>query len=156
MLVLLALVLLTLVGGVTAYLVSQGVRASGQDRVAIDGFFCAESGLVAGRRFFAANVAQWNAILGGGGVAGYPVTGSISGSGPPDFRVTITDNSDELPPLQDNPLVDNDLTVVIHSQCIRSGIPALQLDQFFSMGGDLSSDYRNQGGKGARNANNQN
>ncbi len=110
---------------------------------------CAESGLQWGRIFYGSKpTSWWNQALAGTAVdaSGHPynqpdfmsldwtspvslyvakdVAGRIDGHAvgagyPPDFIVTIRDNPDEFP--VPNPNRDNDLLIILRSECVRPG-----------------------------------
>lgn len=152
---------LMLIGAVGAGLLSANLRSAGTQRTAARALYCAEAGLALGRAYFLANVGLLNTILqcNAGQAAcpqGYPVRGSAATDGSAGFEVTITDNYDELPPQQGNPLQDADLTVVLTSRCTDADLPPRVISQHVSFDFNQISDYRAQSGYGRANAGNQN
>lgn len=152
---------LMLIGAVGAGLLSANLRTAGAQRIAARALYCAEAGLAAGRTFFLANAGMVNAILqcNAGQAAcptGYPVRGSAASDGSASFEVTISDNYDELPPQQGNPLQDADLIVILTSRCTDAALPPRVISQHVSFDTSQISDYRAQSGFGRANAGNQN
>lgn len=143
----------------TAYLLTIETRSTGMVTMARRSLFCAEAGLAAGRATVVANYATWSLVL--DGVAGndpawYPITGRMeAGAGPADYEVTLRDNDDELPPLANDPTVDNDLKVFIISRCTRyPEYPRVVMELIeYQRAGDA---YRSQSGRGAFNTGNAN
>jgi hypothetical protein len=120
--------------------------------------FCAESGLSAGRPFVAGNVASWPAMLDsdpGNDPDGYPIEGDLDGDGTADYRVEITDNDDEMPPVENNPELDIDSTIFMVSTCLKYPDTPRQVLEMISFSGS-GYNYRNQSGQGAGGTNNAN
>lgn len=120
--------------------------------------FCAEAGLAAGRSYVATNVASWPAMLDddtGNDPDGYPIEGDLDGDGAADYRVEITDNDDELPPAENNPVLDIDATIFMVSTCLRYPDTPRQVLEMISFSGG-GTNYRNQSGQGAGGTNNAN
>ena len=131
MLVLILIMALLAGGAVLFGLQVQATTNTDLTRHGMDSFYCAESGLSAARTLVANNYAQWNASL----CAGTCVVGSdgseptwlhspavphdLDGDGVADFVITLKDNDDELAPLADDPVHDNDLKVWIVSTCTK-------------------------------------
>jgi hypothetical protein len=74
--------------------------------------------------------------------------------GTEDFRVTISDNCDELPPLNcatqttgAGQYADNDLTVILRSECKMSGAGGRTQQEWVTFTG-AGKNYRGQGGQG--------
>jgi hypothetical protein len=135
---------------------STELRSAGVERTARLGFYCAEAGLEQARGYFSANYSQWSAMFGSGTPpAGYPVTGDVDGDGVPDYRVTLRDDVDELPPLTNDPLHDNNLTAVMISRCINPDFGNRQLESIVRCN-VRGTDYRYQSGHGSSHAGNEN
>lgn len=133
------LLLALIVFGVLTYTGAEQER-SGRSVRDIDAQTCSESAAQWGRKFYGENYPRWNQML-SGAEAGYnnPESklanlatdwgagsfGRIDGQAvqlpdrPPDFRVTISDNIDEFPPVPPNPGQDNDLQVVLRAECLN-------------------------------------
>jgi len=80
---------------------------------------CADAGLQRGRTYFANKYLTWDTLLTA------PLTdssrillGDADGDGSNDYKVTIRDNVDEFG--TNDPQRDNDLRIVVHSECISS------------------------------------
>lgn len=138
------LLIALIIFGALAYTGAEQER-SGRSVRDIDAQTCSESAAQWGRKFYGDNYPRWNQML-SGAMPGYnnPESqvdelasewgpnsfGRIDGQPvrmpdrPPDFRVTISDNIDEFPPVQPNPFQDNDLQVVLRAECI---IPRLAI-----------------------------
>lgn len=85
-------------------------------------FFCAEAGLQHGRRAFGRRFSEWNTMLSNpGGVTDYPLVGDSDGDATNDYEVTIRDNEDEFGPGGNDPDQDNDLRVIVRSECTKPG-----------------------------------
>lgn len=153
-LVLSVMSVLLLAGIVGVGLFVGGLRASGHDVDAKRALFCSEAGLAAGKAYFGANYASWDAFLKcnfTGGCSGYPLTGFAD---PPDnqypYSVRILDNLDE--PLTPDPRHDNDLTVIVESRCTRDGLPARILQEYVSLQPSAAgTGYRQAGGQSGTN-----
>lgn len=138
------LLLALIIFGALAYTGAEQER-SGRSVRDIDAQTCSESAAQWGRKFYGENYPRWNQMLSGAepgynnpeskleamatdwGVGSY---GRIDGQAvqmpdrPPDFRVTLSDNIDEFPPVEPDPGQDNDLQVVLRAECI---IPRLAI-----------------------------
>lgn len=144
----------------SVYLLTAETRSTSYTTMARRSLFCAEAGLAAARSVVAANHAGWSAALDSdpsNDPAWYPITGHLdaNGSGPPDYRVTLRDNDDELPPLDNDPIRDNDLRVFIVSSCVlypEHPRTVMELIEYSAAG----HAYRNQSGQGAGNTGNAN
>jgi hypothetical protein len=83
--------------------------------------YCAEAGLSAARPLVAANYTQWNAALTAGTEPAWLIAGlgnhSIDGDTTADFEISLRDNDDEVSPIANNTLIDNDQTIYIVSKC---------------------------------------
>jgi hypothetical protein len=159
-----ALALLLVLCGVAAMLgalalrgAASDLRVAGATRSAKTGFYCAEAGLAASRTYFATNYAQWGQMFdtSHGVPAGYPVTGDLDGDGVADYQVTLRDNVDEFPPLQNNPNRDNDLTAIMVSRCISPTMSGRTLQEIVYLN-TRGSTYHYQAGHGAGHAGNEN
>ena len=120
--------------------------------------FCAEAGLSAGRPYVSLNVASWPLMLDGdpgNDPEGYPIEGDLDGDGVADFRVEITDNDDELPPVENDPDLDIDATIFMVSTCLKYPDTPRQVLEMISFSGG-GTNYRNQSGQGAGGTNNAN
>jgi len=115
---------------------------TGRVNRAISARNCAEAGIQRGRLLLAQNIGNWNKILSNdptlsanlSGLAtpdsplmdtskfGTASLGRVDGEptslGKADFMISVSDDFDEVPP---NPLRDNNLQVILRSECIRSG-----------------------------------
>lgn len=142
------IVLVLIVTGVLAYTGSEQERSSRSVRE-LDAQDCAESGAQYGRKWYGDHFDQWNNYLKTPNPSGelprnnpestkqteYPNWGEgsfgrmdglpVDGSHLPDFRVTIADNLDELPPDAPNPYQDNDMQIIMRSECINPRLIAL-------------------------------
>jgi hypothetical protein len=120
--------------------------------------FCAESGLAASRSVVGANYADWADVLDSdpsNDPGWYPITGDLDGDGVDDYSVTIQDNDDELPPLDNDPTKDNDLKIFVLSTCtMYPDTPQEILELVTYEGGGAV--YRNQSGQGSGNTGNAN
>lgn len=151
---------LLVAAGASVYLLTAETRSTGYTAMARKSLFCAEAGLAAARTVVARNHAGWGAALDGNSAnnpAWYPITGHLeaNASGPPDFTVTLRDNDDELPPLDNDPARDNDLRVFIVSRCDKyPDYPrtVMELVEYSAAG----HTYRHQAGQGGGNTGNSN
>jgi len=151
---------LLVAAGASVYLLTAETKSTSFTAASRRSLFCAEAGLAAARNIVARNHGGWNAALdtnGSNDPAWYPITGYLdaNGSGPPDFTVTLKDNDDELPPLDNEPNRDNDLRVFIVSRCDRypeHPRTVMELVEYSSAG----HTYRHQGGQGGNNSGNTN
>jgi hypothetical protein len=157
----LILVTALLAGGALAmYLQLADTRSAQYVTESRASLYCAEAGLARARRFVSINVQLWPAMLDdddGNDPEGYPIEGRLDGAttGPPDFRVVIRDNDDELPPAANNPGLDTDGTIFMVSTCLRyPDTPREVLEMISFSGGGFN--YRNQSGQGAGGTNNAN
>jgi hypothetical protein len=131
------------------------LRASGAERSARLGFYCAEAGIEAARGFFAANYPQWSAMFSGTALGGYPVSGDLDGDGVADYQVTLRDDVDEFPPLQNDPLHDSDLVAIMVSRCVNPSMSPRQLEEIVVYNG-RGTDYRTQSGHSSAHSGNEN
>lgn len=177
MLIMVLILLAALVGALAVRGSFSELRMMGAERQSRTSFYCAEAGLNAARPIVGANPGQWNNMLNWPtttvvGIT-YPITGSITGgigtvdsaTGKPDYRVTIVDNKDEYP-LADNPLQDNDLSVILVSDCLdadpnnaqvaTSDMGTRELRELATYGGSLPNDYRFQAGHSSTHSGNEN
>ena len=109
--------------GIALYVQLGSTRGAGLARFARSSLYCSEAGLQAARPIIINNYPTWNAVLdpmvanpawyGTGGIMGDAGDGDADND---DWLVTIEDNVDEFP--VNNPDRDNDLTVVVRSQCL--------------------------------------
>lgn len=145
-------------GGVALYLQLQGTRGAGMVAAARRSLYCAEAGLAASRETLALNYLSWPVLLDGdpsNDPSWYPLTGDIDGQAGDDYRVTIRDNDDELPPAASDPARDNDRQVFLVSTCIADPGTSRQVVELLLVAGGGHA-YRSQAGGGAFNAGNQN
>jgi hypothetical protein len=138
-------VMLMFVAGLMLYASQQRSRAIASAR-GMTRLSCAEAGLQLARNFFGRNVPQWNTFLSNPSTydpvaASWITTAGLSpanprssalqlahpelfadldGDGSPDVYIYVRDNADELPPAVNNPMRDNDLTVIVGAVCISS------------------------------------
>lgn len=155
------LLLALIIFGALAYTGAEQER-SGRAVRDINAQTCAESAAQWGRKFYGDNYPRWNDMLLGNegndpgynnpesgleqlsnewGVGSY---GRIDGQPvqlpdfPPDFRVTISDNIDEFPPLPPEPRRDNDLQVVLRAECLnpRLSLPSQTVENVRSANPD--------------------
>lgn len=133
------------------------LRVAGSQRLAKNGFYCAEAGLYAARAYFANNYLLWNTMFDTSKQAptGYPVTGDLDGDGIIDYQVTLRDNVDEFPPAANNPIRDNDLTAIMVSKCVSPTMGPRQLQEIVVMNG-RGTNYRYQAGHGSNHSGNEN
>lgn len=146
--------------GTSVYLLTAETRSIAYTASARRALFCAEAGLATARSVVAGNYATWSDALDSNPANDpywYPITGSLDGvaGAPPDFEVTLRDNDDELPPLDNNAAQDNDLKVFIVSRCVKYPEYPRAVTELveYSSGGNV---YRNQAGQGAGNTGNAN
>lgn len=147
------LLLALLIFGVLTYTGAEQER-SGRSVRDIDAQTCAESAAQWGRKFYGEAYRtdpHWQQMLSGanpgynnpeskledlatewgvgsfGRIDGQPVS---MPDRPPDFRVTISDNIDEFPPVPPNPGRDGDLQVVLRAECLipRLSLPTRQVE----------------------------
>ena len=122
----------------------RGLAGANRSVQALTAETCVQSAVEYGRQFYGDNYPGWDDMLSGaqpgfnnpgapqsewgagsyGRMDGQP----IGPSTPPQFRVTLSDNVDEIPPAAPNPGRDNDLLVVIRAECIDPGLQASALD----------------------------
>ena len=130
LLVLVLMAMLAVIGAVI-------MRSAGADRIAAAklgaegaALACAESGLQFARRYYGCAYKtsnNWNDFL--TGVKAKTATGNLDGTTPgTDFEISIRDDDDEPAevdaggsPLGNDPLRDNNMTVVVESRCIAPG-----------------------------------
>lgn len=151
---------LMVVASTTALLLNAESRSTGYTAMARRSLYCAEAGLVTARAIAAANYATWPQALDadpGNDPPWYPIRGHLeqAATGAPDFEVTLRDNDDELPPLTNDPVADNDLKVFIVSRCLKypeHPRTVMELVEYTAAG----HAYRNQAGQGASNTGNAN
>lgn len=151
---------LLVAAGASVYLLTAETRSTSYTTMARRSLFCAEAGLAVARPIVAGNHGGWNLALDSNTAndpAWYPITGHLEANqtGAPDFVVTLRDNDDELPPLDNEPFRDNDLRIFIVSRCARypeHPRTVMELVEYSSAG----HAYRNQGGQGAGNTGNAN
>lgn len=144
----------------TAYLVTAETRSTAYTTMARRSLFCAEAGLAVARPIAAANYATWTQALDAdpsNDPPWYPITGHVelAALGPVDFEVTLRDNDDELPPLDNDPARDNDLRVFIVARCTKypeHPRTVMELIEYSAAG----HTYRNQAGQGGFNTGNAN
>ena len=144
----------------SVYLLTAETKATGHTASSRRSLYCAEAGLAMARSIVAANYATWSDALDGdpgNDPAWYPIRGRLDGAttGAPDFEVSLRDNDDELPPLENDPVRDNDLKVYVVSRCVADPeYPRAVMELIeYSSGGNV---YRNQAGQGAANTGNAN
>ncbi len=133
-------------------------RSSDLTRTGLAATYCAEAGLDAARSVVAANFSNWAASLAACGAGPYPCaepawlssalgTQNLSGGAGSDYWVYIKDNDDELPPLPNNPQIDNDLRVFVVSRCIKYADTVKEVEELIQYSGG-GQDYRSQQGLG--------
>ncbi len=107
------------------------LRSSGLSLANKRAYYCAESGLAAGRDFFRLNAAKWNEYL----RTNYILTGRASNTDPGlIYIVGISDNVDEFPPAVNDPLVDRDQTVLLRAQCTdTAGHQSATVQQYLTL-----------------------
>ena len=149
---------LTAGAGVMVYLQLQSTRSAALVVGGRGALYCAEAGLATARDIFGANAASWNAMIDADPAndpTWYPLTGDIDGDNQSDYTVTLRDNDDELPPLDNDPAKDNDSRVFIVSTCTKyPNTPRTILELVTYQSGGIA--YRNQSGGGAGNTGNNN
>jgi hypothetical protein len=133
-------------------------RSSDLTRTGLEATYCAEAGLDAARSVVAANFSNWAAALATCGSGPYPCaeppwlqsalgTQNLSGGTGSDYWIYIKDNDDELPPLPNNPQIDNDLRVFVVSRCIKYADTVKEVEELIQYSGG-GQDYRSQQGLG--------
>jgi|HubBroStandDraft_6_1064221.scaffolds.fasta_scaffold38265_5 hypothetical protein len=133
-------------------------RSSDLTRTGLSATYCAEAGLDAARSVVAANFSNWAASLSACGAGPYPCAEpawlssalglqDLDGDGVQDYTVYIKDNDDELPPLPNNPQIDNDLRVFVVSRCIKYADTIKEVEELIQYSGG-GQDYRSQQGLG--------
>jgi hypothetical protein len=144
-------------GGVALYLQLQGTKGAGMVKAARSSLYCAEAGLNAARGVIALNYLSWPLALDTDKTNDpdwYPVRGDLDEDTVDDFEVTIKDNDDEVPPLND-PARDNDRQVFAISRCLKSNQGSRQVKELLMVAG-AGHVYGSQSGGGAFNSGNQN
>lgn len=148
-------------GATVLYLQLSSTRSAGLVNRTRSALYCAEAGIAMARPILGNNYASWSAALDNdpGTVPAfqYPIVGDIDNppDGVNDFSVTIRDNDDELPPLENNPNKDNDLSIYIVSRCTKFGdMPRTVMELVTYQGG--GNVYRNQSGFGPGGTGNKN
>ncbi len=138
-------------GGIVMYTQVMSTRAAGLIRANRSALYCAEAGLASARTLIGQNAQLWNNLLDADTLNDppwYPVRGDLDiPADGDDFEVTVRDNNDE-PPGLDDPTKDNDQQVFIVSRCIKypsAPRSVMELVQFPGSG----SVYRAQAGQGA-------
>ena len=160
MVVMIVMAALMTAGGVAIYVSTSETRSTGYVASSRQALFCAEAGLAAARSTVTANYASWGAVLDatvGNDPAWYPIEGYLddTGSGDPDYIVTIRDNDDEKAPAANDPANDTDLQVYVQATCLKfPEIPRSVTELVEYQGGGYV--YRNQAGQGAGNSGNAN
>jgi Tfp pilus assembly protein PilV len=152
------IILAALLAGVTVLVSMQlsSTRSSDLTRTGAAGTYCAEAGLAAARPIVAANYSQWGAAIAA------PTTeptwlstgiGShdIDGDGDVDFKVTLKDNDDELPPTANNTAVDSDLKIFIVSTCLKYKDSVKQVEELVQYTGGGTCYQSQAGGCGGNN-----
>lgn len=98
-------------------------RSTDLARTGVSSLYCAEAGLTGARTAIMGNYDQWNAALASGTEPAFLSSAvfshDIDGDGVDDFRITMRDNDDELPPATNEPGADSDLKVYLVSTCIK-------------------------------------
>lgn len=146
-------------GATVLYLQLSATRSSGLVNRSRSALYCAEAGLAAARPIIGNNYASWTAALDGNPATNpafaYPIVGDIDGDFNDDYIVTIRDNDDELPPRDNDPKTDNDLSVFIVSECTKYPDMKRKVMELvtYQGGGNV---YRNQGGYGPGGTGNKN
>lgn len=144
-------------GGVALYLQLQSTKGAGMVKAARSSLYCAEAGLNRARGDIAFNYLSWPLALDvdkTNDPAWYPLRGDLDGDTVDDYEVTIKDNDDEAPPLND-PARDNDRQVFAISRCLKSNQGSRQVKELLIVAG-AGHVYGNQSGGGAFNSGNQN
>ena len=121
---LITLILMAAILAGAAVLVSMQLganRATEVTRTGISALYCAEAGLTATRTTIAANKDTWGDYLGQGTEPTWlaAIDHDLDGDGADDFVITLEDDTDELPPDPDAPLVDTNDRVFVVSRCIK-------------------------------------
>jgi hypothetical protein len=121
---LITLILMAAILAGAAVLVSMQLganRATEVTRTGISALYCAEAGLTATRTTIAANRDNWDDYLGLGTEPSWlaPIEHDLDGDGNADFIVTLEDDTDELPPTPEDPLLDTNGRVFVVSRCIK-------------------------------------
>jgi hypothetical protein len=172
MLLIVVLILLAaLVGALAVRGAFTEMHMSGSSRVARTSFYCAEAGLNVARPIIGANSGSWAGILNGTSIPSwYPIRGSIEGgqgimnaNNNWDYIVTIKDDNDETPYSANNLTVDNNLQVIIISDCIDPTISGMSSDmgghelrELIQYQGNGGTDQRNQAGHSSTHSGNEN
>jgi len=158
--VLIAVIALSVVGMLAAYLTVAETKSTSYEVDANAALYCAEAGLAKARPLIGSNYASWAAMLDTDPTndpSWYPITGDLDvpPDGVDDFVVTIKDNDDEPPGAPDDPTHDNDMRVFIVSKCTRYPETPREVTEliYYKGGGNA---YRNQAGQGAGNTGNAN
>lgn len=158
-LVMVILVSLLAGAGITLYLQLQQTRGISLVKKKRYSLYCAEAGLAAARLPLGEAYALWPTLLDPGATkpSWYPLEGDLDDppDGEMDYRVAIMDNDDELPPLDNDPTVDNDLKVFLVSKCNKyPDAPRAVLELVtYEGGGALYRDQDCQGSGCTGNAN---
>lgn len=160
MVVMIVMAALMTAGGLAIYVSSSETKSTGYVATSRQALFCAEAGLAASRSVITANYASWGLALDGddGNNPGwYPVQGYLSdtGTGDPDYEVTIRDNDDEHSPAINDPTKDSDLQVYVQATCLKfPDTPRTVIELIQYQGGGYV--YRDQSGQGGGNTGNAN
>lgn len=134
----LTIVLLAVVAGVLYYANQSRFRAITIAR-SVARVSCTDSGLQIAKAYYGRNYALWNsqflpnpniynalstardpALRGPLLVSNPELFADLDGDGQPDVYIYVRDNYDELLPVPNNPLRDNDLNVIVGAMCISS------------------------------------
>lgn len=160
MVVMIVMAALMTAGGLAIYVSTSETRSTGYVSAERQALFCAEAGLAAARSTVTANYATWSQALDTSTTNDpdwYPVTGYLadSGTGTPDYTVTIRDNDDEAAPAANDAEHDTDQQVYLESTCNKyPDTPRTIVELIQYQGGGYT--YRNQAGQGAGNTGNVN
>jgi len=149
---LMTLILITALLGGTAVLVSLQLSANrSTELLRTDALAsaCAESGLSAARTLVTANYPLWSGSLGTGVEPTWlssAINHDLDGDGAADFAITLADNDDELPPMTNDVVHDNDLRIFIRSRCIKYGEVPKQIVELVQYSGGGTCYQSQQGG----------
>ena len=123
----------------------QSTRSADLTRSGLSALYCAEAGLAAAKPTILAGYSNWNPTLTAdpngttqpAWLDNTVFSHDLDGDGVDDFKVMIRDNDDEIAPLVNDPLSDNDLKVFVISECIKYADMPKQIQELgtFTPGG---------------------
>jgi hypothetical protein len=121
---LITLILMAAILAGAAVLVSMQLganRATEVTRTGISALYCAEAGLTATRSTIAANKDTWGDYLGLGTEPAWlaALDHDLDDDGVDDFTITLVDDTDEIPPTGDDPLLDVNGRMFVVSRCTK-------------------------------------